>query len=215
VEKLIIVGGGGHAKVILDVVEESGDFEAVGCIARDAPNHGELSVPFLGDESSLPHLRSAGVQLAFVAVGDNRARSELSQRVLEQRFQIVNIVSRHAVVSRGVELGWGIAIMPGAVINSGTKIGNGCIINTGVMIDHDCKIAAWGHLAPGTVFAGSVETGEGAFLGVGARVIQNISIGAWTTVGAGGVVIRNLPANVCAVGVPARILSEQRGTSEP
>ena len=192
------------------MVEESCHFEAVGCVARDAPSSDLVSVPYLGDASSVPRLRSAGVKLAFIAVGDNRARFERSQLVLDKGFQMVNIVSRHAVVSRKVDLGRGIAIMPGAVINTGSKIGDGCIVNTGVIIDHDCKIAAWGHLAPGTVLAGSVETGEGAFLGVGVRAIPNISIGAWATVGAGAVVIRNLPANVCAVGVPARILSEQR-----
>ena len=209
-QKLIVIGGGGHAKVILDIAGRSGDFEVVGCVARDEPKSGELSVPYLGDESSLPHFLSAGVRLAFVAVGDNRARAQLSQLALGHGFEIANIVSPYAILSDGVTLGRGIAIMPGAVINTGARIADGCIVNTGVVLDHDCKIGAWGHLAPGTVLAGSVETGEGAFLGVGVRVIPSISIGAWTTVGAGAVVIRDLPGNVCAVGVPARILTEQR-----
>ena len=205
-EKLVLIGGGGHAKVILDMVEDSAELEVVGYLDRDSGTSAQQSIPFLGDGSHLARLAAQGIRKVFIAIGDNLHRSQLAKMVAAQGFDLVNIVSRHAIVSRRAELGKGIAIMPGAIINAYASVGDGCVINTGATVDHDCKIAAWAHLGPQTALAGGVEIGEGTYLGVGARVIPDISIGAWTTVGAGAVVVRNLPERVLAIGVPARII---------
>jgi len=205
VDQIVIIGGSGHAKVVIEILQESGRFEIVGCTVKNSAAPFVLDVPVFGDDSHLPKVYASGVHLAFVAIGNNRLRKTLTHEALAVGFELVNAVSPRAVLSPRVELCNGVAVMAGAVINSCVRLGTGCIINTGATVDHDCNIGDWAHVAPGTNVAGSVTVGEGAFLGIGSRVIPNTSIGEWTTVGAGAVVIRNLPPNVTAIGVPARV----------
>lgn len=204
-ERVVVIGGGGHAKVIIEIIQDAGQFEIAGCTVGDSGVSSVLDVPVLGDDSQLPRIYASGVRHAFVATGNNRLRRSLAEKVLAAGFRLVNAVSPRALLSRRMELCSGVAIMPGAVVNPCSRLGNGCIINTGATVDHDCHIGDWAHIAPGTNLAGCVTVGEGAFLGIGSSVIPKTSIGEWTTVGAGAVVIRDLPAYVTAVGVPARI----------
>jgi UDP-perosamine 4-acetyltransferase len=208
----VIVGAGGHAKVIIDILQENDEFELAGCTTLD--NHpGELlGLTVLGSDEVLPDLFRSGVRLAFVALGGNRVRLSLSERMREMGFGLINVVSRRATVSRRARLGGGIAIMPGAVVNVDTEIADGAIINTGATIDHDCRIGRCAHIAPGTNLAGNVTIGEGAFMGIGSRVIPGCSVGPWSVVGAGAVVVRDLPGSVRAVGVPARVVKTQEAT---
>lgn len=201
---VVILGAGGHAKVIVDLLQDNGEFLIAGFI--NPAGEGLLGLPSLGSDADLPKVLAGGVRHAFVAVGNNRLRAELMRHLTQLGFFLVNALSRRAIISARVALGAGIAIMPGAVINVDTVIDDGAIINTGATVDHDGRIGSCAHVAPGTHLAGKVSVGEGAFLGVGCSVIPECSIGAWSTVGAGSVVIRDIPAHVVAVGVPARIL---------
>ncbi len=209
-EKIVVYGSGGHARVLLDIADACGAFEVVGCVAREKIC--ELPAPFLGDEAHLPQLLAHGVRRAFVAIGDNGDRQRVTASIRALGFELVNLISPRAMVSKRVHLGHGIAIMPGVVVNAGTQLEDGCILNSGAIIDHDCRIGPYSHIATAAALAGNIEIEEGTFLGVGVRVIPGIRIGSWTTVGAGTVVIRNLPSRVTAVGVPAKIL---RGTTTP
>jgi UDP-perosamine 4-acetyltransferase len=203
--KLVLVGSGGHAKVVAEIFEEAADFEIIGCTSRDSTTD-VLGYPILGDDDLLPELLRDGVRYAFVALGENNLRRKLIRHVTALGFELVNAVSRKAVVSRRARLQAGIAIMPGAVINSESKIGEGAIVNTGATVDHDCLVGSYCHIAPGVNLAGTVCVGDGTFLGIGSRVIPGISIGCWAMVGAGAVVIRNVPDRVTVAGVPAKII---------
>lgn len=203
-ERMVVVGAGGHAKVIIEILEESGDFEIAGCTSQCGAGD-VLGIPVLGDDSILPALYREGLRHAFVAIGDNRTRIAVARKLVTAGFRLINAVSRRAVISPRAWLGSGVAVMPGAVINVLSRVNDGAIVNTGAIVDHDCSIGACSHVAPGAALAGCVSVGEGAFLGIGSRVIPGIAIGAWTTVGAGAVVIRTLPIGVTAVGVPAVI----------
>ena len=207
--RTVVIGAGGHAKVVLDILIDRGDVDLVGCVAADAAGDSVIGVPILGPDEVLSSVLASGVRHAFVAVGENKVRAKLQRHVESLGFSVVNAISRHAVLSSRVTLGKGIVIMPGAVVNVDTVVGNGAIINTSAHIDHDGNIGAFAHIGPGCALAGHVTVGEGAFLGAGTTVIPRRSIGAWTTAGAGAVIVRDLPDGVVAVGVPARVLRTQ------
>lgn len=201
-EAVVIVGAGGHAKVIVEILERIETVEVVGFTSRSTDDR-LFHYPHLGPDSVLPALLSNGVSHAFPAVGDNRVRQRLANELLRIGFLLVNAISLHAIVSPRVRLGSGIAIMPGAVINAEASIGDGAVVNTGATVDHDCTIGAFAHVAPGSHLAGCVKVGEGTFLGIGSSVIPGITIGSWVTVGAGAAVIRNIADHATAVGVPS------------
>jgi UDP-perosamine 4-acetyltransferase len=207
----VIIGAGGHAKVILDMLHDRAEFTCAGCVDPDPQSASLLKVPGLGDDGALAKILSSGIRHAFVAIGSNRVRAERQQQVRALGFTIINAISRYAVISPRATLGAGVAIMPGAVINVDTVIEDGAIINTGATVDHDCRIGAFAHVAPGTHLAGNVTVGNGAFLGVGTSVIPRRVIGAWSMVGAGSAVVHDIPEGITAVGVPARPLVRDGG----
>ncbi|MCG7409894.1 acetyltransferase [Paenibacillus sp. ACRRX] len=207
--KTVIIGAGGHAKVIIDILRSMPQIEIVGCIDRSSIRS-IMQVPVLGDDDLLPQLFHIGVEHAFVAIGDNRIRQRLAERAAEIGFTLINAISPHANISESASLGSGIAIMPGAIVNAEAVIDNYAVINTSSSIDHECRIGESCHVAPGSHLSGNVHVQEGAFLGTGTTVIDGIHIGAWTVIGAGSVVVRDIPAHCLAYGVPARILTQQQ-----
>lgn len=204
-EQVIIVGSAGQAKVAIDIIESSGKYRVAGYTSPDR-RRSLLGKPCLGSDKELPKLYRSGISRVFIALGDNRKRLALARQARAIGFKLVNAVSPAAYISPSVKLGSGIAVMPGAVINTDSVIKDLAIINTAATVDHDCLIGTACHVAPGCGLAGNVTLGQGVFLGIGCKVIPRVKIGAWTTVGAGAVVVRDLPADRLAVGVPARII---------
>lgn len=204
-KSLIILGNGGHAKVILDIFLSTSTYKVHGFISNE--HIGEfMGFPILGTDKDLPNLLASGVTYAFVAVGNNDVRHYLSKYVLSLGFQLANAISPYAIISPFAMIkGYGNAIMPGAIINSCSEIGEGCILNTSSSVDHDCHIGNYTHIAPGAVLAGNVTIGNNTFLGTGCSIINNRTIGHNTIVGAGAVVIHDLPNNITAFGIPACI----------
>ena len=200
---VVVLGSSGHAKVIIEILEEDGGIVVHGCTSPDPTIGPEFACPLLGTDEILPELLRSGIKHAFVAIGDNRIRFRLMRAVAELGFGLVRAVSRHAVVSTRARVGEGAAIMPGAIVNVDSEIGDGAIVNTGATVDHDCRIGECAHVAPGVNLAGNVRVGAGAFLGIGCCVIPGVSIGDWAVVGAGAAVVRDVPAGVTALGVPA------------
>jgi UDP-perosamine 4-acetyltransferase len=203
-EPLIVVGSGGHAKVVIEVVRATGRFKLLGCIDPHPAVSEVLGVPILGGDEEMPRLYKSGVRHAFIALGANRLRIKLGLTSMDQGFDLPSVVHPSATISPTARIGRGVVVMAGAVINANAVIGDFCIINTLAAIDHDCVLGAGVHVAPRTALAGCVQLGEGVLLGVGAVVIPNIEIGDYAVVGAGGVVVRDLPPGLVAVGVPAR-----------
>lgn len=203
-KSVIIIGAGGHAKVIIELLRSSGYKPAV-CIGdADSPDecHG---VPVLQGDHQLEPLRAQGLALAFVAIGNNALRRQLGLMALQYGFTLVNAISPTAVISPTVHLGQGIAVMAGAVINAASVIDDFVIINTGATIDHDCTIGEACHIAPQCGLAGNVSVGMESFLGIGCSVVPGRRIGHRTAIGAGGVVVADIPDNVLAKGIPAKI----------
>lgn len=205
---VVIIGGGGHAKVVIESLRASGETVAA-IVDADPTPRAVLGVPVIGDDLALADLRGQGLSKLFVAIGDNRLREKLGRKARELGFTLVNAIHTSAVISPTARLGEGVAVMAGVAINADSRIGELAIINTGAIVDHDCDLGAACHLGPAAALAGGVTLGERAFLGVGARAIPGVTIGADAIVGAGGVVVRDLPDAVVAVGVPARIKGER------
>ena len=210
-QKVVIVGSGGHAKVIIDIFRSAGVYEPLGCTDVLSKDKKVAGVPVLGDDSILPKLFSDSIKYAFIALGDNAVRARLAKRVKEIGFELVNAVSPHSYVSASARMGSGIAIMPGAVVNPEATIGDNVIINTGASVDHDCVIEAFCHIAPGCSIAGNVKIGRGSLLGIGSVVIPNVTVGEWSVLGAGSVVTCDLPGRSVALGFPAKVVKELRG----
>lgn len=211
-KKIIIVGAGGHAKSVIDIVLQTGEYQIEGCIA---PNGGDvLGIPVIGDDSDLPVLRKKGIKNIIIAIGSNLIRHTLYRDALNSGFELVNIISQNSVVSPRARLGTGICIMAGAVVNVNVMISDNTIINTGCLIDHDCKIGVSSHIAPGVAISGSVVVGEGVHIGTGASVIDGITIGDWSYIGGGAVVVKDIPSNVVSYGVPARVARKNNQNKE-
>lgn len=205
---VVIVGGGGHAKVVIESLWASGQSVAAIVDADSTPRE-VLGVPVVGDDAALADLRGQGYSRLFVALGSNRLRQKLGDKARELGFALVNAIHPSAVVSPAARIGEGVAIMAGVAINADSRVGDLAIINTGAVVDHDCDLGLACHIGPAAALAGGVTVGERAFLGVGARAIPGVRIGADTILGAGGVVVRDLPDAVVAIGVPAQIKGER------
>ena len=200
---ILLVGSGGHARVSAEVLAALG-WEVAGCLNRDGDPRTQLGVPVLGPDSELERRIADGCPDVFVAVGDNRSRLALGQRVLAAGGRLVTAVSPHSVVSPSAEVGRGVLVMPGAVVNAGSVVGDLAIINTNATVDHDCTLGEAVHIAPAAALAGGVRVGRLALVGVGAAVVPGIAIGESAIVGAGAAVVRDVPASTTVVGVPAR-----------
>lgn len=202
---LWIIGAGGHAKVVIETARAMATFEPVGVLDDDASRWGStvLGLPVTGPIAP-DRLRELGVERAVLAIGNNRARAALADR-LEGLVTWVTLVHPSAVVAPSVRLGEGTVVFAGAIVQPDSVIGRHVIINTGSSVDHDGVIGDLAHIAPGARLAGGVRVGEGALVGIGACVIPGRAIGDWATVGAGAAVVEDIPPGVVAKGVPARV----------
>lgn|SRR3989344_883459 len=203
---VVIFGSGGHAKVILDILKESGEY-ILGFLDenKERINKEILGYQVLGDWSYIKNKKLINIALG---IGDNKKRYKLFKQVENHGLQVVNAIHPHSYISSFVRLGKGIVIMPNAVVNPGVTINDGVIINTGATVDHDCNLGKFSHVCPGVNLAGTVKIGEFSFIGVGSSIIQNIKIGKNVTIGAGASVINDIRDNVTAVGVPAKVIKK-------
>jgi UDP-perosamine 4-acetyltransferase len=205
---VVIVGAGGHGKVVLDILRSAGTHRVIGFLDADTTlTDTEVGgVPVLGQVNLLPRLKHQKIRGAIIAIGDNRVRVSYARLVLDAGLELINAIHPAATVAQTVTLGQNVVIAAGAVVCTEAKIGDSAIVNTGAVIDHECAVGAGAHICPGALLAGRVRTGEGAFVGLGAKVLPCLSIGDHAVVGAGATVIRDVPPAVTMVGTPARAL---------
>jgi len=208
VENIVIVGSSGHAKVVIDIVEQAGRYRIAGLIDSFRPRGEEtLGYPVLGTEQDLPHLIDAhGVAGLLVAIGDNHAREQVTTDLaaLVPGLPCVSAVHPAARIGKASTIGAGTVVMAGAVINPCCTIGSGCIVNTNASLDHDGVMADFSSLAPGVVTGGNCRIGHGAAIGLGAMLRHRIAVGEHSVVGAGSVVLHDVEPYTVAYGNPAR-----------
>ncbi|MDK2954748.1 MAG: hypothetical protein PWQ57_244 [Desulfovibrionales bacterium] len=204
---VIVIGAGGHAKVLVDALLLAG-VQVLGLLDRDPAMAGRdvLGVPVLGGEDKL--VQYAPDQVALVnavgSVDSMQARKTVYDRLRGQGYGLAPVVHPQAVVSKFAEIQPGVQILAGAVVGPGAVIGENAIINTKASVDHDCRIGAHTHIAPGATLSGGVVVGESSHVGTGASAIQGIRIGRDCLVAAGAVVVRDVPDGAKVRGAPAR-----------
>jgi sugar O-acyltransferase (sialic acid O-acetyltransferase NeuD family) len=195
--QVVIVGGGGHAKMFIDILQAQSALRIAGIVDPGlAPGSTVLGVPVLGDDGLLPALWARGVRQAVLgvgAVGNHRLRSRLFQQLLALGFALPNIVHSRAVVEPSARLGQGNLVMAQAYVGSAVRIGDNCIINTGSIVSHDCVLHDNVHLAPGAVLAGGVEVGTDTLIGMNCAVYMRLRIGRRVTVANQSSVLADLP----------------------
>jgi sugar O-acyltransferase (sialic acid O-acetyltransferase NeuD family) len=209
-DRLIVFGAGGHAKVVLEAVRASFPDCALAIIDDDPAAVGTalLGIPVSGGRDWLAE-QWPGAPV-FPAIGSNAARAELIGWLGRSGRQVAAVVHPRALLSPSATLGPGGFLAPGAIVNAETALGPGVIVNTGATIDHDCRIGLAAHVAPGAHLCGGVRVGERSLIGVGATVIPGIRIGDGAVVAAGAVVTRDVPDGGRVGGVPARPLPQRR-----
>lgn len=211
--KVIGLGAGGHAKVVAEILQLIGGYELVGLLDPRSELWGTdiLGIPVLGNDDLLATLLGQGVRYVFIGlgtVGNTWPREQLYKKARQQGFDIVDAVDPRAVVAPSAQLGDGLTIMAGAIINAAAWLGDNVIVNTGAIVEHDCIIGHHVHIATGARLAGAVSVGNHSHIGVGATIRQEIRIGENVVVGAGAVVVKDVPDGVVVAGVPAKFLRE-------
>ena len=203
---LVIYGAGGHGKVVLDAAL-AGGWNGPILLVDAAPAVPEIRGVTV---QSLDRVEWAALRpFDFVCgIGTNSARRAVFQQCLDHGGEPVSIRHPSTVVSEDTKVDVGCFLAAGAIVNPGAVIGSNCIINTSASVDHDCRIGKHVHICPGVRLAGNVTVGDGTMIGIGSSVIQGVRIGARCVIGAGSVVVRDVPDDCVAFGVPARVRRE-------
>lgn len=205
---ILLIGGGGHCKSIIDTIKTSTNYNIVGIIDKKE-NIGKkiLDIDIIGTDDKLKFFREEGIKYAFLSVGsigEIKLRYDLYTLAKKLGYEFPNIIDSSSILANDIKLGTGNFIGKGVIINSNVRVLNNCIINTGAILEHDCEIKDFCHIAPGTVISGNVKVGKNSHIGTNATVIQNIRIGDNTIIGAGSVVIKNIDSNKKAYGNPCK-----------
>jgi len=214
---MVGLGAGGHARVVLEILQLVGNYELVGLLdpKPELLDSQVLGAFVLGDDGILPKLYSQGVRHALIGLGgtgDTKPRRQLYEKALREGFQPVDAIHPQAVVSPSAQMGIGLNVMAGALINSAAVLGDNVIVNTGAIVEHGCIIGDHAHIATGARLASAVRVGIGAHIGVGASVRQGITIGDGAIVGAGAAVVKDVEPGAVVVGVPAQVLKRRGST---
>jgi sugar O-acyltransferase (sialic acid O-acetyltransferase NeuD family) len=207
---ILILGAGGHAKVVAEILFCTGR-SVTGFLSDDSSSWGTtmMGLPILGGIDSYSRYSPAGL---IIAIGDNIARCNIASRLGGAADDLwVNAIHPQAIVAPSVVMGRGMVVVGGAVINADSVLGDHVIVNTGTTVDHDCVIDDFVHVAPGAHLGGSVVVRQGALVGIGASIIPGKQVGCWSTIGAGAVVVKDVPDRTVAMGVPASYENENEG----
>jgi sugar O-acyltransferase (sialic acid O-acetyltransferase NeuD family) len=210
VRKLLLLGGGGHCKSIIDSLSGCNTYAGIGIVEKSGIDHAPiLGIPVVGTDEDLEKLKREGYTDAFVSlgsIGNTSNRRKLFGLISSLGFDIPNIIDDSAIVSSNSTLGRGLFIAKHAVVNAGSILGDGVIVNSSATIEHDCTIGSFAHISPGAVLCGNVTIGEDAHIGAGSIIRQQVQIGSRAMIGMGSIVLHNVPENTLAYGSPCQVV---------
>ena len=213
--EIIVIGGGGHAKVVISLLNKIGGYKVLGYL--DSHDNGPLlGVQYLGSDTLLKGIKNKNKEcLAAIGIGSvnlTDKREKIFNQLQALSYSCPSIISPSAIVNEDVIVGEGSVIADGVVINTGSRIGKCSIINTTSSIDHDCQIGDFVHIAPGVILSGGVTIGSRCFMSVGSTVIQYKTITENCLIGAGATVIEDCLEQGVYFGTPARKKAHEKVT---
>lgn len=202
---VVVYGAGGHGKVVADIVQLNAGLRLLGFIDDGFPvGPGPMGFQILGGRGWFETSEARNVEIVF-GIGRNPIRMREGQDLAEKGLRILTVIHPAASVAATASVGAGTVVMANASINPDARVGRAAIINTGAVVEHDCEVGDFAHVSPNAAMGGGAKLGMGAWLGIGAVVKPLVSVGARTVVGAGAAVVKDLPEDCVAVGVPARV----------
>lgn len=209
--KLILIGGGGHCKSCIDVIQMEGNYQIIGILDLAEKIGTTLSgIPYIGTDADIEKFHNQGIHF-LITVGQIKSASlriRIFQELLKINANIAIVISPKAVVSPYAKVGMGTIVMHNALINAGANIGVNNILNTGCCIEHDVTIGNHCHIATGAFINGDCIIGEHTFIGSQAAIANQVTIGKNVIVGIGSVVINNIEDNSCVVGNPSKKINK-------
>lgn len=199
-EKILIIGMGGHAKSVIDVLEKEKEFEIIGYVVNDMKGKEpkDNKYPVIGNDADLKNLYESGIKNAAMGIGflgKSNIRKKLWYKLKRIGFRFPVICDSTVVLANDIEMDEGCFLGKGVIVNAGTVIERMSIINTGAIIEHECHIGAFTHISVGSVLCGNVIVEEQSFIGANATIIQGIYIGKECIIGAGVTVRKDLEDN--------------------
>lgn len=201
-DRLLIIGAGGHGKVVADIALKMDRWDYIAFLDDNDDIKTSMGIEVIGKSADMyRYIKDYDI---FVAIGNNETRKVIQEKLEVEGASIPVLIHPDAIIGEKVEINAGTVVMAGVVVNCCTIIGKGCIINTGATIDHDNLIEDYVHISPGVHTAGAVRIGKGTWLGIGSIVSNNIKITSDCTIGAGSVVVKDIDKSGNYVGVPAR-----------
>lgn len=199
-QKVVIIGKGGHAKSVVDTIERQGIYEVAGYIVNEVSDKSdETDYPVIGSDDQMQQIYESGITNAVLGIGflgKGELREKLYKKLKNIGFSFPVICDESAIVSKNVIIGEGTFVGKNVVINTGSNVGKMCIINTGAIVEHDCKIGDFSHIAVSAVLCGGVQVGERTLIGANATIIQCRAVGTGCIVPAGEVVRKDMDSCV-------------------
>jgi sugar O-acyltransferase (sialic acid O-acetyltransferase NeuD family) len=209
-KKILIFGSGGHAKVVIDIIEKQDNYSIAGFVDTvRIKNTIVMGYSVLGDESTLKEIvLRYKIYGGVIAIGDNSIRSNVNEKIINilPGFEFVNCVHPKSTIGKDVKFGKGNVVMAGAIINASSIIKNHCIINTRSNIEHDCMMSSFSSIAPNATIGGNVQVGDYSAIGIGANVFNNVTIGKNCIIGGGSLVCSDTIENSIYYGSPSKFV---------
>ncbi|WP_144549947.1 acetyltransferase [Peribacillus simplex] len=203
---IIVIGEGGHSKVIQDIIKEGGVYKIIAILDDKYKKPTKYNDIVIGPVSYAMKLIQSIKAEFIIAIGNNAIRKRIACNLIELRVMFATVIHPNATVSTSAHIEEGTVVMAGSVINAEAVIGRHVIINSGAIVEHDNRIGDYAHVSPGAVLTGIVQVGEGTHVGARATVIPGKKIGNWSIIGAGATVVKDIPDYVTAVGLPAKVM---------
>jgi sugar O-acyltransferase (sialic acid O-acetyltransferase NeuD family) len=208
INNIIVIGGGGHAKVVISIINKLENWQCLGY--TDNLNSGKiLNAPYLGNDGVIEQWIEKGIHACALGIGfplkeTNDFRLKIINNIIQKGATFVTLISPHAIINENVNINSGAVVMDGVVINTGSRIGDYSVINTQAVVEHECNIGNHTHIAPGVVISGEVSVGNYCYIGSGAVINNGITIHENVLIGSGSVVVSNITKPGTYVGNPVR-----------